>query len=172
MLGLRLFQHSNGRYSDVSAYSQYDDSHPDHLEGTSQCQVEECVHCLGLQKCREFVNSCYTSQHQENDPEAIQGNFILTMLWELQLKVKNILVLLYSGRKMVDYIVKHKLFSILFLPRQKLQKGTRRGVPAPAALAWALMEETRWYLELQFNDNVRISARPLRESLEAMFGKF
>ena len=79
LLGLRLFQHSNGRYSDVVAYSQYDNSHPDHLEGTSQCQVEECVHCLGLQKCREFVNSCYTSQHQENDSEAIQGNFILTM---------------------------------------------------------------------------------------------
>ena len=74
-----------------------------------------------------------------------------------------------DGRKMVDFIAEHQLFSLLFLPRRQ---ENRRGKPTPAALTWAMLEETRMYLELQFNENVRITARPLRESLEALVGMF
>ena len=76
---------------------------------------------------------------------------------------------MYSGRKMVDFLVENRLFSILFLPRRQ---EDRRGVPVPAALIWALLEEARFYLELQFNESVRIGARPLRESLIALICKF
>ena len=69
---------------------------------------------------------------------------------------------------MVDYLVQHRLYSILFLPRRQ---GNRRSTPSPSALLWALLEEVRFYLELQYNENVRIGSRPLRESLFALIGK-
>ena len=51
------------------------------------------------------------------------------------------------------------------------REGNRRGTPVRAALTWALIEETRLYLELQFNENVRICARPLRSAIMDFSGK-
>ena len=82
--------------------------------------------------------------------------------------LKDSIVLLYQGRKMVDYLAQHRLYSTLFLPRRK---EDRRGIQSPSAMTWALLEETRFYLELQYNENVRIGSRPLRESLLALIGK-
>ena len=70
---------------------------------------------------------------------------------------------------MVDFLSDNRLFSVLFLPRRQ---ENQRGVPVPGALIWAMLEETRFYLELQFNENVRIGVRPLRDSLDALLCKY
>lgn len=79
-----------------------------------------------------------------------------------------LLALLTQCTDFVRYLTSEKLFSILFFRRRE---GNRRGTPVRAALTWALIEETRLYLELQFNENVRICARPLRSAIMDFSGK-
>jgi len=69
----------------------------------------------------------------------------------------------------MSFLTDRKMFSVLFLSRRA---ENRRGVPARAALGWALIEESRLYAERQFNQNLRISARPLREEIFRFIGEF
>ena len=69
---------------------------------------------------------------------------------------------------MVHYITEHRLFSMLFFHRRP---ENRRGAPIRAALTWSLLEECRVYAEMRFNQNFRITARPLRLSVQSMIGK-
>ena len=69
----------------------------------------------------------------------------------------------------VKYLTEHQLFSILFFRRRV---GNQRGTPVRAALTWAMVEEARMYLDLQFNENVRISARPLQTAIQDFAGNF
>ena len=168
-MGIRLLQHPSGRFYDLDTYCVLDASHPRHLESSYECSILNCVQCTALQKCRSFVNLCFVAQHQENTPEAIIGrlnNILLLAEMEQQILI-NFSDLLERGRDMVAFLTKERLFSVLFLPRRN---ENRRGIPGPAALVWALLEETRQYLELQFNEDVRISGRPLRDCIEGFIG--
>lgn len=69
----------------------------------------------------------------------------------------------------MSFLTEHKMFSVLFLSRRT---ENRRGVPARAALGWALIEESRLYAERQFNQNLRIRTRPLREEIHRFMGEF
>ena len=73
MHGLRLVQFPSGRFAKVEDYCRRDSHHPDFLESSRLCEDQTCAQCLGLEKCRTFVTSCYHAQHQENDSDAIQG---------------------------------------------------------------------------------------------------
>ena len=73
MLGLRLLQFPSGRFAKVEEYCQQDAQHPNFLENPKTCEDETCIQCIGLEKCRAFVDECYQAQHQENDSDTLQG---------------------------------------------------------------------------------------------------
>ena len=70
---------------------------------------------------------------------------------------------------MTNYITDNKLFSLIFFHRRS---ENRRGAPIRAALTWALLEESRIYAEMRFNQNYRVTSRPLRLNVQTMISKF
>ena len=74
-----------------------------------------------------------------------------------------------QGIALVNYLAENQMFSILFFHRRS---ENRRGTPIRAALTWALLEEVRFYADLRFNQNCRITARPLRMAIRSFIGEF
>ena len=79
-----------------------------------------------------------------------------------------VLALIQQGISLVNFLTENRLFSLLFYHRRP---ENRRGAPIRAALTWTLLEECRVYAELRFNQNCRITARPLRLSVQNMIGE-
>ena len=75
-MSLRLLQHPNPRHPFIHSYSEIHPGHPHGFEPPYECGVPECISCTALKKAREFINVCFTAQHQENSDEHVRGMFL------------------------------------------------------------------------------------------------
>ena len=76
LLGLRLVHYPNERYVDLKRNGQQIPcGHPSSLEPPQTCGQDPCAICVGISKCREFVNACFVAQHQENDDDSVDREF-------------------------------------------------------------------------------------------------
>jgi len=73
-MGLRMVHYPNGRFQSIESHgTQIPSGHPNSLEPPQKCAQSDCDLCLGIEKCRIFVNACFVAQHQTNDDESVHG---------------------------------------------------------------------------------------------------
>ena len=77
LMALKLVQYPSGRHRNVNELCQRQMDHPAGFEPPFQCEDLGCSTCYALKLGRDLINACYIAQHKDNEPETVQGLYLL-----------------------------------------------------------------------------------------------